>query len=103
MSRRASRGSGGENQADEQSGDAKLRWQVSGRWAGRCRSAPLPSIGQMSGQVSHGSAGEYQSDELAGVARLSWRVSSRRSEEHTSELQSPLKLVCRLVLGNKTG
>src|SRR5256885_10036813 len=25
----------------------------------------------------------------------------RRSEEHTSELQSPCNLVCRLLLGNK--
>ena len=71
---------------------ARLHWQVSGRCAGRCRAAPLPSIRQMSGQrsrgsvgayqamsgqVSRGSAGEYQEDEQAGVARLSWRVSGR--------------------------
>src|SRR2546430_6873783 len=29
-------------------------------------------------------------------------VSSRRSEEHTSELQSQSNLVCRLLLGKKT-
>src|SRR5437764_15318741 len=29
------------------------------------------------------------------------RVAQRRSEEHTSELQSPMYLVCRLLLGKK--
>src|SRR2546426_9589395 len=29
------------------------------------------------------------------------RVSARRSEEHTSELQSPCNLVCRLLLEKK--
>src|SRR2546426_2592030 len=31
----------------------------------------------------------------------STRASSRRSEEHTSELQSPCNLVCRLLLEKK--
>ena len=52
MSRQVSRGSVGEYQADAQAGVAQLRSQVSGRWAGRCRAAPLPSIRQMSGQRS---------------------------------------------------
>src|SRR5258708_23617839 len=30
-----------------------------------------------------------------------WASTSRRSEEHTSELQSPDHLVCRLLLGSK--
>src|SRR2546422_6052394 len=30
-----------------------------------------------------------------------WRVDRRRSEEHTSELQSRLHLVCRLLLEKK--
>src|SRR5437763_16418790 len=34
--------------------------------------------------------------------RRSWRVRARaRSEEHTSELQSPMYLVCRLLLEKK--
>ena len=70
MSRQVSRGSVGEYQADEQAGVARLRSQVSGRWAGRCRAAQLASVRQMSGQVSRGLAGDYQSDERAGVARL---------------------------------
>src|SRR5256885_12147660 len=31
----------------------------------------------------------------------SWRRSRHRSEEHTSELQSPCNLVCRLLLEKK--
>src|SRR5256885_5834312 len=34
-------------------------------------------------------------------ARLAHRTSERRSEEHTSELQSPCNLVCRLLLEKK--
>src|SRR5437764_7820574 len=38
-------------------------------------------------------------------ARLShsqrWQVNVKRSEEHTSELQSPMYLVCRLLLEKK--
>ena len=56
---------------------AWLSWQVSGRWAGRCRAAQLARIRLMSGHVSRGSAGEYQADERAGVARLSWRLLGR--------------------------
>src|SRR5574341_971298 len=92
MRRQVSRGSAGEYQADEQAGVARLYWQVSGRCAGRCHAAPLPSIRQMSGQRSRGSVGAYQADERAGVAR---------SEEHTSELQSPTNRVCRLLLEKK--
>ena len=73
MSRHVSHGYAGEYQADEQAGVARLRSQVSGRWAGRCRAALVPSIRQMRGQVSRGSAGEYQADEQAGVAWLSLR------------------------------
>src|SRR5205809_69570 len=34
-------------------------------------------------------------------SRAAWRTSFSRSEEHTSELQSRLHLVCRLLLGKK--
>src|SRR6516162_8687501 len=34
-------------------------------------------------------------------ARARWMRSARRSEEHTSELQSPCNLVCRLLLEKK--
>src|SRR2546426_2161875 len=36
-----------------------------------------------------------------GVSRISRRNWSVRSEEHTSELQSPCNLVCRLLLEKK--
>ena len=76
MSRQVSRGSAGEYQADEPAGVAQLRWRVSGRGAGRCRAAPMPSIRQMSSKVSWGSPGEYHADEQAGVTGLSCRVTS---------------------------
>src|SRR5256885_11725426 len=38
------------------------------------------------------------SDSRETVARRSWKT---RSEEHTSELQSPCNLVCRLLLEKK--
>src|SRR5256885_11988675 len=37
-----------------------------------------------------------------GAARAALRRHLPRSEEHTSELQSPCNLVCRLLLENKT-
>src|SRR2546429_3101091 len=44
-----------------------------------------------------GSARLEDSDQQVGV-----EVAARRSEEHTSELQSRLHLVCRLLLEKKT-
>src|SRR5256885_6891611 len=41
-------------------------------------------------------------DLLASPAELTVIVDSARSEEHTSELQSPCNLVCRLLLEKKT-
>src|SRR5258708_22008480 len=38
---------------------------------------------------------------LAGAARLSQKLGLLRSEEHTSELQSPDHLVCRLLVEKK--
>src|SRR5699024_11635032 len=50
--------------------------------------------------------GEFVPAELGGLARqtaeLSWyEFACRRSEEHTSELQSRFDLVCRLLLEKK--
>src|SRR2546426_2086529 len=41
--------------------------------------------------------------DMSGVysRRDTRRITPRRSEEHTSELQSPCNLVCRLLLGKK--
>src|SRR2546426_6539057 len=56
-----------------------------GKWPG----ATLPDIGQLTAQASR------IATDIAAVAN---RV---RSEEHTSELQSPCNLVCRLLLEKK--
>src|SRR5256885_10864429 len=60
------------------------------------------------GQPAHADAKRYQPDRFAGRAgkyyELVWGVDSlavKRSEEHTSELQSPCNLVCRLLLEKK--
>src|SRR5256885_12214443 len=39
---------------------------------------------------------------LPGLYALALGGTAVRSEEHTSELQSPCNLVCRLLLGTKT-
>src|SRR3989454_5839107 len=45
---------------------------------------------------------QHQADALAGgLAALGIEKGDRRSEEHTSELQSPCNLVCRLLLEKK--
>src|SRR2546426_7574646 len=41
---------------------------------------------------------------VVGVANkrsIAWAIAQARSEEHTSELQSPCNLVCRLLLEKK--
>src|SRR5256885_5282882 len=45
-----------------------------------------------------------QREHAAEMSRISWwrrQATERRSEEHTSELQSPCNLVCRLLLEKK--
>src|SRR2546422_5344928 len=51
------------------------------------------------GGVAHGARG--RGDEPRGGARHARAVRRARSEEHTSELQSRLHLVCRLLLEKK--
>src|SRR5476649_2077464 len=60
----------------------------------RFRSAVLPRVGAR--QSSEDADGN-----LAAAARLGGRALRRRSEEHTSELQSHSDLVCRLLLEKK--
>src|SRR5258708_17263574 len=55
----------------------------------------LPSIESVS-------IGPYRKDWLFSTTRLLWKGNLYdRSEEHTSELQSPDHLVCRLLLEKK--
>src|SRR5256885_6969637 len=49
----------------------------------------------------HGPAERLQAASWVGKFRVSGFGSATRSEEHTSELQSPCNLVCRLLLEKK--
>src|SRR2546426_6696360 len=44
---------------------------------------------------------EYDPNRSARIALLHYADGEKRSEEHTSELQSPCNLVCRLLLEKK--
>src|SRR6266581_2985369 len=44
---------------------------------------------------------DYQADAWAAILAPRAQQRGRRSEEHTSELQSPVHLVCRLLLAKK--
>src|SRR5256885_5659812 len=57
-------------------------------------SATLLSVNQSGGNGSVNAEGEVESGTKASTA-------AKRSEEHTSELQSPCNLVCRLLLEKK--
>src|SRR5256885_9356184 len=52
-----------------------------------------PPPGQSPDEVHHG--------QVLGHARMQLQLEQGRSEEHTSELQSPCNLVCRLLLEKK--
>src|SRR5437762_5853598 len=47
------------------------------------------------------SAGMRSRGDVGGIVRITWELFRQRSEEHTSELQSPMYLVCRLLLEKK--
>src|SRR2546426_7527778 len=53
-----------------------------------------------SGAAWH-AARSFQSHGAGPTEYRCWPVAHRRSEEHTSELQSPCNLVCRLLLEKK--
>src|SRR5256885_8787598 len=46
-------------------------------------------------------AGDGEHDDAQGDHAAAYRTGQERSEEHTSELQSPCNLVCRLLLAKK--
>src|SRR2546422_1490911 len=67
------------------------------RWNSRCRSFEVTSMYRI---VISGSV--WPSNFMtAGRVTLARTISLARSEEHTSELQSRLHLVCRLLLEKK--
>src|SRR2546426_9070034 len=77
-----------------------------------CDSDPVLGSGTPGGRaaaslkaVSKPATGLFKDDELGWLASTCCNASARhpnsRSEEHTSELQSPCNLVCRLLLEKK--
>src|SRR2546429_3448564 len=52
-------------------------------------------------RLSEGDRAAHQAAAAAGVPGARTRAGAARSEEHTSELQSRLHLVCRLLLEKK--
>src|SRR5256884_9719487 len=76
-------------------------WFVSGIFVSACSTVPATAIAQV---IAHTTATHpIQLPEMRGRGPISMilRSRSRRSEEHTSELQSRLHLVCRLLLEKK--
>src|SRR2546426_6196712 len=69
------------------SDSARSRKRRSGRWADMAVRDGRPQVG-----IVMGSDSDWETMEAAA---------ERRSEEHTSELQSPCNLVCRLLLEKK--
>src|SRR6266487_4915590 len=70
----------------------------------RCGRPPFPGDRERDGvrsRAPQSSAVRPQSRPLAPRQRLAVRGCAGRSEEHTSELQSPVHLVCRLLLEKK--
>src|SRR2546430_12667845 len=61
--------------------------------SGRC-GWPRPGDGGMLAVITQSLSG-------GGVENMAWVLPTRRSEEHTSELQSQSNLVCRLLLEKK--
>src|SRR5256885_13080773 len=51
--------------------------------------------------ANHGLSKRQSSSVVESVFDIIFRCFERRSEEHTSELQSPCNLVCRLLLEKK--
>src|SRR2546426_8679280 len=72
----------------------------------RCCAAPaaakrFPSRGTNRTYANEGATANRSRGTSHWRARRSPSTSGRRSEEHTSELQSPCNLVCRLLLEKK--
>src|SRR5256885_9789485 len=75
---------------------------------GRVGIAPLP--GHVAGAAGVGATGGFHlavnrrtrhAEAAVALVRFLAGAEGQRSEEHTSELQSPCNLVCRLLLENK--
>src|SRR5437762_10584714 len=58
-------------------------------------------LGDEALQLPRGVIGPMINDEYSDVTFALYALKAKRSEEHTSELQSPMYLVCRLLLEKK--
>src|SRR5256885_8726931 len=68
------------------------------------RSLAMDLAGGMSAPTGHANATRDCSGGGSAVGDVNWSMGAgvlKRSEEHTSELQSPCNLVCRLLLEKK--
>src|SRR3989454_3023831 len=77
---------------------AQLR--VVRRWLGLGLAAALTPVG-LAGQTAAPGAPPTRQTVMAGAHYRAGWLHRLRSEEHTSELQSPCNLVCRLLLEKK--
>src|SRR5437764_4161213 len=68
-----------------------------GRMAGASRAAPRRDGPELRDSGVRTATGTARAPRLRGASS----ALARRSEEHTSELQSPMYLVCRLLLEKK--
>src|SRR3989454_5888992 len=62
-----------------------------------CRRAPLTSSQRRAGRRADGTPMRFSPDRYCPVRVPAAHTPAARSEEHTSELQSPCNLVCRLL------
>src|SRR2546426_6221136 len=70
------------------------------RSSARAGSITMNSI-DFTGRVIESSDPQIHGMKAAGAKDATYQAAYRRSEEHTSELQSPCNLVCRLLLEKK--
>src|SRR5256885_9786287 len=71
----------------------------------RSKPAGIEHIFLVASHTHHGPVIEldnWPSEKTSYVRELERKLADVRSEEHTSELQSPCNLVCRLLLEKKT-
>src|SRR5699024_12107978 len=86
---------------------ARLRTKASRLGSRRCSRRVASTSASRSGRWQRvslppsRSRRKAQAQTSSRVHRPSWRAAARRSEEHTSELQSRFDLVCRLLLEKK--
>src|SRR5256885_13304860 len=77
-----------------------LSWLKSA-WRRRWRSLAVMAASSFSSSSTAALPSPAWRGDKASCTRGRWRGADGRSEEHTSELQSPCNLVCRLLLEKK--